>query len=90
MPIASAPISSPIVDQHPVATTDIEPIEDVDPIAPDVNIVALDVVMSILYTCKNMKMMWVMYQIRLTTKKPLLVFKFIAAPTSHLWFKEGF
>ena len=63
MPIASAPISSPIVDQHPVATTDIEPIEDVDPIALDVNIVALDVVMIILSTCKNMKMMWVMYQI---------------------------
>ena len=90
MPIASAPISSPIVDQHPVATTDIEPIEDVDPVAPDVNIVALDVVVKILSTYRNMKMMWVMSQIRLSTKKPLLVLKFIAAPTSHLWFKEGF
>ena len=47
MPIASAPISSLVVDQHPVATTDDEPIEDVDPIAPDVNLVALDVAMDI-------------------------------------------
>ena len=47
MTIASAPISSPIVDQHPVATTDNEPIEDVYPIASDVDIVALDVVMDI-------------------------------------------
>ena len=29
-PIASTPIFSPIVDQHPVATTDDEPIEDAD------------------------------------------------------------
>ena len=36
MPIVSTPISSPVVDQHPVATTDDEPIEDVDPVAPDV------------------------------------------------------
>ena len=36
MPIAPAPISSPVVDQHPVATADDEPIEDVDPVAPDV------------------------------------------------------
>ena len=36
MPIASAPISSPVVDQHLVATTDDEPIEDIDPVAPDV------------------------------------------------------
>ena len=35
MPIASASISSPIVDQHLVATTNDEPIEDVDPIALD-------------------------------------------------------
>ena len=33
MPIASAPISSPIVNQYPIATTDDEPIEDVDPVA---------------------------------------------------------
>ena len=39
MPIASAP-TSPVVDQHLVATTNDEPIEDVDP-------VALDVVMDI-------------------------------------------
>ena len=31
--IAFASISSPAVDQHPVATIDNEPIEDVDPIA---------------------------------------------------------
>ena len=36
MPIAFALISSLVVDQHPVATTDYEPIEDVYPIAPDV------------------------------------------------------
>ena len=35
MPIASAPISSPIIDQHPVATIDDESIENVDPVAPD-------------------------------------------------------
>ena len=46
MPIASAPISSPIIDQHPVATTNDEPIEDVDPVAPDVDPVALDVAMD--------------------------------------------
>ena len=39
-PIASPPISSPIVYQHPIATTDDEPIEDVD-------LIALDVVMDI-------------------------------------------
>ena len=47
MPTASAPISSLVVDQHPVATTDDEPIEDVDPVAPDVDLLALDVVMDI-------------------------------------------
>ena len=47
MLIASAPISSSIVDQHPVATLDNEPIEDVDPVAPDVDLVPLDVVMDI-------------------------------------------
>ena len=36
MPIASAPIFSHVVDQHPIATTDDEPIENVDPVAPDV------------------------------------------------------
>ena len=36
MPIASAPISSLVVDKHPVATTNDELIEDVDPVAPDV------------------------------------------------------
>ena len=41
MPIASAPISSLIVDHHLIATTDDEPIDDVDPIAPP------DVVMDI-------------------------------------------
>ena len=46
VPISSAPISSPVVDQHPIATTDDEPIEDVDLVAPDVDIVALDVVMG--------------------------------------------
>ena len=40
VPIASAPISSSVVDQHLVATTDDEPIEDVDP-------VTLNVVMDI-------------------------------------------
>ena len=47
MPIASAPISSLIIDQHPVATIDNEPIEDVDIVAPNVDLVALDVVMDI-------------------------------------------
>ena len=45
--IASALISSPIVNQHPIATPNNEPIEDVDPVAPDVDLVALDVVMDI-------------------------------------------
>ena len=54
VPIASAPISSLIVDQHLVATTNDEPIENVDLIALyvdlialDVDLVALDVVMNI-------------------------------------------
>ena len=47
MPIASAMISSPIIDQHLVATTNDEPMEDVDPRAPDVDIVDRDVVMNI-------------------------------------------
>ena len=74
MPIAFIPISSPVVDQHPIAIIDDEPIEDVDPIALDVHLVALDVVMDIplrrsekfqmttLSTCRSMSMMWVMYQ----------------------------
>ena len=40
MPIVFAPISSPIVDSHLVATIDDEPIEDVDLVAPDVDLVA--------------------------------------------------
>ena len=36
MLIAFGLISNPIVDQHSVATTDDEPIEGVDAIAPDV------------------------------------------------------
>ena len=36
MPIASALISSPVVDQHPIATTDDKPIEDVDHVASNV------------------------------------------------------
>ena len=39
MPIASTPISSLVVDQHPVATNDDEPIENVD-------LVTLDIVME--------------------------------------------
>ena len=39
MPIASALISSPVVDQHLVATTDDEPIEDVDLVDPDIDII---------------------------------------------------
>ena len=45
--IISAPISNPIVDQHPIATTDNKPIEDVDPLALNVDPVALDVAMDI-------------------------------------------
>ena len=45
--IASAPISSPIGDQHLIATLDNEPIEDVDPVASNVDLVALNVVMDI-------------------------------------------
>ena len=47
MPIASTPISGPVVDQHPVATTNDEAIEDVDLVAPYVNIVVPDAVMNI-------------------------------------------
>ena len=47
MPIASAPVSSPVVDQHLVAITDYEPIKDVDPKALNVDIVAQDVVKDI-------------------------------------------
>ena len=45
--IASAPISSPIFDQHLVDTPNNEPIEDVDPVAPNVDLVAQYVVMDI-------------------------------------------
>ena len=48
MHIASTLIFSPIFDQHLVATTDEEPIEDVDLAAPYVDSVALDVAMDIL------------------------------------------
>ena len=47
MPIAFAPISSPVVDQHLVATTDDELIEGVDPVALDVDLVAPYVIMDI-------------------------------------------
>ena len=47
MPIASATISSFVVDQHLVATINDEPIENVDPVAPYVYLVALDVVMDL-------------------------------------------
>ena len=47
MLIATAPISSPVVDQHPIATIDDEPIEDVDLVAPNVDLIALDVIMDI-------------------------------------------
>ena len=47
VPISSVPMSSLVVDQHLVATTDDEPIEDVNPISPDVDLVALDVAMDI-------------------------------------------
>ena len=36
VPIASALISSPVVDQHPIAIIDDELIEDVDLVAPNV------------------------------------------------------
>ena len=36
MLIASTPISSPVVDQHQVATINDEPIQDVDPVVLDV------------------------------------------------------
>ena len=44
---ASSPISSLIIDQHPVATTYDELIEDVNLVAPDINLVALYLVMDI-------------------------------------------
>ena len=47
MSIASAPISCPVVDQHPVAITNDKPIKNVDPVALDVDPVALSVVMDI-------------------------------------------
>ena len=37
VPITSTPISSPVVDQHPVATTNDEPIEDVNSVSPYVD-----------------------------------------------------
>ena len=47
VPIASTPISSFIVNHHPVSTTDDEPIEDVDKVTPYVDPIALDVAMDI-------------------------------------------
>ena len=47
MPIASALISSHVVDQHPIATIDDEPIENVNPVTLDVDLVAPNVVMDI-------------------------------------------
>ena len=47
VPISFASISSPIVDQHLAATTDDEPIEDVDPVVLYVDSIALDVAMDI-------------------------------------------
>ena len=47
VPIASTPISSHVVDQHPIVTTDDEAIEDVNPVAPNVDLVAPDIVMYI-------------------------------------------
>ena len=47
MTIASALISSLVVDHHLVVTSDNEPIKDVDPISLDVDLVAPDVVMDI-------------------------------------------
>ena len=64
--VASAPIFSPVDDQHPVATTDDELIEDVDPVAPDVDSIAIDVAM-------DRPLIWVMYQIQMPSKKSLLV-----------------
>ena len=46
VPIASTPINSSIVDRHPIATPDNEPIENVDSVTPIVDLVALDVVMD--------------------------------------------
>ena len=81
--IASAPISSPVVDQHPVATPDNEPIEEVDLEAPDVVMDiplrrsesdhGLAISMTILSTCRSMSMIWVVYYIQLSRKKSLLV-----------------
>ena len=36
VPIDSTPISNPVVNQHLISTTDDEPIEDVDLVAPNV------------------------------------------------------
>ena len=47
MPIAFTPISSHFVDQHPIVTTNDEPIEDIDLVAPDVDLVTPDVAMDI-------------------------------------------
>ena len=38
MPITSAPISSPVVYQHLIATSDNEPIKEVNLEAPEINL----------------------------------------------------
>ena len=47
VPSTSTSIFSPIVDQHPIATIDDEPIEDVDLVALDIDTVIPYVVMDI-------------------------------------------
>ena len=47
MPTAFTPISSHVVDQHPIITTDDEPIEDIHLVALNVDLVTPDVVMDI-------------------------------------------
>ena len=47
IPIAATMISSPVVDQHPVAIIDDEPIGDVDIVTLDVDLVSIDVIMDI-------------------------------------------
>ena len=47
MPTAFTLISSHVVDQHPIVTTDDEPTDDIDLVALDVDLVTPDVVMDI-------------------------------------------
>ena len=48
VPITFSPISSPIIDQHPIATIDDKPIEDVDPVTLDVDLVTQIVIPQII------------------------------------------